>query len=99
MAKFTMPLQVDGIIEPKKIRSIRKALGLNQKDAGELFGGGHNAFSRYERGELAPPKALSMLLDLLDSHEERLPTEAFFYMHFNVKQDLPSSPYLLPQKA
>lgn len=62
--------RIDGIIEPKKIRSIRKALGLNQKDAGELFGGGHNAFSRYERGELAPPKALSMLLDLLDSHKE-----------------------------
>lgn len=62
--------RVDGLLEPGKIKSARKALGLNQKDAGELFGGGHNAFSRYERGEIAPPKALSLLLELLDKHKE-----------------------------
>lgn len=62
--------RIDGLLEPKQIRRIRKLLGLNQKDAGEIFGGGHNAFSRYERGELAPPKTLSMLLNVLDKNKE-----------------------------
>lgn len=61
--------RVDGLLEPKQIRQIRKMLGLNQKVAGDIFGGGHNAFSRYERGELAPPKALSLLLTVLAEHE------------------------------
>ncbi|HAS6026175.1 TPA: YgiT-type zinc finger protein [Vibrio vulnificus] len=63
--------RVDGLLEPKEIRRIRsKVLGLNQKDAGELFGGGHNAFSRYERGESALPRAMSMLLSLVDNHRD-----------------------------
>jgi len=31
-----------------------RRLGLSQVAAGRLIGGGHNAFSRYERGEAAP---------------------------------------------
>jgi len=62
--------RVDHLLEPNQIRRIRKALGLTQKEAATTFGGGHNAFSRYELGELAPPKTLSMLLSLLDSHKD-----------------------------
>ena len=62
--------RIDGVLEPKQIRRIRNALGLNQKDAGDIFGGGHNVFSRYERGEIAPPKALSILLKVLDKNKE-----------------------------
>jgi len=35
-------------------RRIRKKLGLTQAVAAGLTGGGHNAFSRYERGGSAP---------------------------------------------
>jgi len=54
------------------VRRIRRKLGLNQRRAGEIFGGGVNAFSRYERGETEPPAALVQLLRLLDRHPELL---------------------------
>ena len=40
--------------------------------AAELFGGGVNAFSRYETGRTRPPLALVKLLGLLDRHPELL---------------------------
>lgn len=61
---------VDGLLGPDEIKKIRKKIGLNQKQAGELFGGGKNAFSRYEQGEVSPPKAVSIMLSLLDKHPE-----------------------------
>ena len=39
--------------QSKEIRRIRRKLGLSQIAAARLTGGGHNAFSRYERGEVA----------------------------------------------
>lgn len=54
---------------PRKfIRATRLKLGLTQKQAGEIFGGGINAFSRYERGVAAPSKALLALFALLDEN-------------------------------
>ena len=53
-------------------KSIRQKLGLTQKRAGDIFGGGVNAFSRYERGETEPPLATEKLLRLLDKHPELL---------------------------
>lgn len=50
------------------IRSVRAKLNLNQYEAGELFGGGANAFSRYETGKAAPPKSLLMLFKVLDDN-------------------------------
>ncbi|WP_100639367.1 type II toxin-antitoxin system MqsA family antitoxin [Marinobacter salexigens] len=43
----------DGLLSPKEIRRAREVLGLTQHKAAELFGGGRNAFSKYERGEIA----------------------------------------------
>jgi len=40
--------------------------------AAKLTGGGHNAFSRYERGEATPLPAVMNLLRLLDRHPELL---------------------------
>jgi HTH-type transcriptional regulator/antitoxin MqsA len=40
--------------QSKDIRRIRRKLGLSQVAAARLTGGGHNAFSRYERGEATP---------------------------------------------
>lgn len=48
----------------------RKRLKLTQKQAAELTGGGHNAFSRYERGEAVPVRAVINLFKLLDKHPE-----------------------------
>jgi len=55
-----------------EIRRMRKRIRLTQKEAGEIFGGGVNAFSRYERGETDPPKATFKLLRLLSAHPEHL---------------------------
>ena len=55
-----------------EIRRIRRKLGLSQIEAARLTGGGHNAFSRYERGEAAPLPAVINLFRLLDRHPELL---------------------------
>jgi len=56
----------------KEIRRIRRKLGLSQIAAARLTGGGHNAFSRYERGEAMPMPAVVNLFRLLDRHPELL---------------------------
>jgi HTH-type transcriptional regulator/antitoxin MqsA len=58
--------QVEGLLEPEEIRRIRKKLGLNQVQAGELIGGGPRAFQKYEAGDLLPSRAISSALVLLD---------------------------------
>ena len=58
--------------QSKEIRRIRRKLGLSQVAAARLTGGGHNAFSRYERGEATPLPAVVNLLRLLDKHPELL---------------------------
>ena len=64
--------QVDGLLSSSEIRRIRKKLKLTQKQAAQVFGGGPNAFSRYERGEASPLRSTSNLLRLLDKHPEQL---------------------------
>jgi len=54
------------------LRAIRKRLKLSQVEAAELFGGGVDAFSRYERGETEPPRSLVQLLRILDRRPELL---------------------------
>jgi HTH-type transcriptional regulator / antitoxin MqsA len=60
------------IVDPNFIVSVRKRLQLDQKEAAEIFGGGANAFSRYETGKTKPPLALVKLLKILDGHPELL---------------------------
>jgi HTH-type transcriptional regulator/antitoxin MqsA len=49
---------------------VRNKLNLDQRQAAEIFGGGVNAFSRYENGKTKPPLALIKLLKLLDRHPD-----------------------------
>lgn len=57
----------------EEIKRVRRKLNLSQKEAVALLsGGGHNAFSRYERGEVLPPKALMLLMRLLDRYPHLL---------------------------
>ncbi len=58
--------------ERNEIRRIRRKLGLSQRMAATLTGGGHNAFSRYERGDAVPMPAVVNLFKLLDKHPELL---------------------------
>ena len=60
--------RIDHLLTPDDIKHIRKKLHLTQQKAAEIFGGGVNAFSRYERGETPVPKSLSQLFLLLDKH-------------------------------
>lgn len=60
--------KIDGLLTPDEIKLIRQKLHIRQREAGEMFGGGINAFSRYERGETPVPKAVSLLLILLNQH-------------------------------
>ena len=58
--------------QSREIRRIRRKLGLSQAAAARLTGGGHNAFSRYERGKAAPLPAVTNLFRLLDKQPELL---------------------------
>lgn len=58
--------------QARELRRIRTRLGLTQERAALLTGGGHNAFSRYERGESPPMPAVVNLFRLLDRHPELL---------------------------
>ncbi len=69
---FDFRAKVDGYLTTGEIRRIRKKLNLTQRKAGEFFGGGHNAFSRYESGLARPPKSTDRLLRLLDKRPELL---------------------------
>jgi len=60
------------IVDPGFIAKVRKKLALDQREAAEIFGGGVNAFSRYENGKTKPPLALVKLLKVLDRHPDLL---------------------------
>lgn len=60
------------IVDPSFIANVRKKLSLDQREAAELFGGGINAFSRYENGKTKPPLALVKLFKVLERHPDLL---------------------------
>lgn len=60
------------LVDPNYIADVRKKLVLDQREAAEIFGGGVNAFSRYETGKTKPPLALVKLLKVLDRHPDLL---------------------------
>jgi HTH-type transcriptional regulator/antitoxin MqsA len=60
------------MVDPAFIARVRRKLSLDQREAAEIFGGGINAFSRYENGKTRPPLALVKLLKVLDRHPELL---------------------------
>lgn len=70
-AYATLKDRVDNL-KPHAVREIRERLGLSQRKAGVLFGGGARAFQRYESGEETVSRALSHLLRLLANDPTRL---------------------------
>jgi HTH-type transcriptional regulator / antitoxin MqsA len=59
-------------VDPSYIAAVRRKLKLGQREAADIFGGGVNAFSRYETGKTKPPLALIKLLKVLDRHPNLL---------------------------
>lgn len=57
--------RADGLLLADEIRGIRASLGLTQQEAAAIFGGGANAFSKYERGEVIQSVAMDRLLRLV----------------------------------
>lgn len=68
----TFRAKIDRLVSPDEVKHIREALHLTQHKASDIFGGGINAFSRYERGETPVPRPLSQLLQLLYKHPNLL---------------------------
>ena len=62
----------DGLMAPQQIRAVREKLGLTQEQAACVFGGGRNAFSKYERGEVTQSKAMDKLIRLCLKHPDLL---------------------------
>jgi len=54
----------EGLLTGLEIRTARERLGLTQSDAAKLFGGGTNAFSKYERGDVLQSKSMDTLIIL-----------------------------------
>ncbi|MBF0182490.1 MAG: type II toxin-antitoxin system MqsA family antitoxin [Magnetococcales bacterium] len=61
-----------GLLEPSRIRAIREKLGLSQRKASQIIGGGPNAFHKYEQGDVLVSRAASNLLRLLDANPGQL---------------------------
>jgi HTH-type transcriptional regulator / antitoxin MqsA len=62
--------RVDGLPSPATIKEIRSKLKLSQREAGELFKVGENAFDKYERGLVEPSGPTMQLMKLLSKHPE-----------------------------
>ncbi len=52
------------------LTQVRQQLDLTQQEAAKVFGGGANAFSRYESGKTKPPVALVKLFKVLSKHPD-----------------------------
>ena len=76
-------------LTPDQIRVIREGLGLSQREAGNLLGGGPNAFAKYESGTLAPAAALANLLLVLRDNPAALSTLRPDHAPVPVRQPLP----------
>lgn len=57
----------DGLMTSAEIVAWRDRHGLTQRNAGSIFGGGVNAFSKYERGEVLQLRAVDSLMRTIDA--------------------------------
>ncbi len=71
-AFLQLKAEVDGVLGPKEVAKVREVLGLSQRKAGEVLGGGPRAFQKYESGKQAVSTPMSHLLRLLGKEPSRL---------------------------
>ncbi|WP_110693272.1 type II toxin-antitoxin system MqsA family antitoxin [Salinicola halophyticus] len=56
----------DSLLKGSEIRDIRVKYSITQSQAAKIFGGGVNAFSKYERGEVIQSKSMDKLMRVAD---------------------------------
>ena len=71
-AFLELKAMVDEVLSPSQVAAVRTKLGLSQRKAGELLGGGPRSFYKYESGKQAVSVPMSHLLTLLDHDVSRL---------------------------
>lgn len=71
-ALHRLKAQAEGLLLPEDVRRIRRKLGLSQREAGLVIGGGPNAFQKYEAGDVLASHAISSALRVLDAHPDAL---------------------------
>lgn len=64
--------KVLGVLGPEEVREVRKQLKLSQRKAGELLGGGPQAFQKYESGSYTVSRPMNNLLVLLNNDPSRI---------------------------
>ena len=77
LRKYSRALQdlkakAEQVLPPAEVAAIREKLGLSQRKAGELLGGGPRAFQKYEAGSQTPSVPMTHLLTLLARDPRRL---------------------------
>lgn len=77
LRKYSRALQdlkakTEQVLPPAEVAAIREKLGLSQRKAGELLGGGPRAFQKYEAGNQTPSVPMTHLLTLLARDPRRL---------------------------
>src|SRR5260370_40972637 len=65
-------LQVENLLKPEEVKRIRTKIGLTQREAGAILGGGPNAFQKYEQNTVTVSKPMSHLLRVLERHPEEV---------------------------
>jgi len=60
--------KVDGLLSSEEISRARATLSISQEQASKVFGGGKNAFSKYERGEVSQSVAMDKLIRVCLKH-------------------------------
>jgi HTH-type transcriptional regulator / antitoxin MqsA len=68
----SLKIKVEKLLTPEEIKRIRQKLGLTQREAGEVIGGGPNAFPKYESGDVLLSKGMSNFLRVLEKHPEEV---------------------------
>lgn len=64
--------RAEGLLTGTEMRQARRAMGLTQAQAAELFGGGKVGFSRYENDDVAQSEAMDSLVRICLEHAENL---------------------------
>lgn len=64
--------EVEDVLLPEQVAAIRARLGISQREAGRILGGGTRAFQKYESGETPVSEPMKNLLVLLGNDPKRL---------------------------
>jgi HTH-type transcriptional regulator/antitoxin MqsA len=64
--------EVEDVLLPEQVAAIRAKLGISQREAGRILGGGTRAFQKYESGETPVSEPMKNLLVLLGNEPNRI---------------------------